>query len=121
MKRILMVDDVATNLRCATEILKDNYEITAVKSGKKALELLENMIPDLMLLDVNMPEMSGFELFERIRKIPELSHIPTVLRVWKEAAISLPSSRRSRSGDDETWTAKRCSSDGEYATLPPHW
>lgn len=78
MKRILMVDDVATNLRCATEILKDNYEITAVKSGKKALELLENMIPDLMLLDVNMPEMSGFELFERIRKIPELSHIPTV-------------------------------------------
>ena len=78
MKRILMVDDVATNLRCATEILKDNYEITAVKSGKKALELLENMIPDLMLLDVNMPEMSGLELFERIRKIPELSHIPTV-------------------------------------------
>lgn len=78
MKRILIVDDVATNLRCAAEILKDNYEVTAVKSGQKALEVLENMIPDLLLLDVNMPEMNGFELFERIGKMPELSHIPAV-------------------------------------------
>lgn len=78
MKRILMVDDVATNLRCATEILKDNYEITAVKSGKKALEVLENMIPDLLLLDINMPEMNGFELFERVREMPELFGIPVV-------------------------------------------
>ena len=78
MKRILMVDDVATNLRCATEILKDNYEIIAVKSGKSALEVLDNMVPDLLLLDVNMPEMNGFELFERIKKRPEVSYIPVV-------------------------------------------
>ena len=78
MKRILMVDDVATNLRCATEILKDNYEITAVKSGKAALEALGHMIPDLLLVDINMPEMSGFELFERVKEMPELSGVPVV-------------------------------------------
>lgn len=78
MKRILMVDDVATNLRCATEVLKDQYEITAVKSGQQAMESLGDVLPDLVLLDINMPGMNGFEVFDRIKRIPEFSKIPVV-------------------------------------------
>lgn len=78
MKHILMVDDVATNLKCAAEVLKEQYEITAVRSGAKALEVLKNTIPDLILLDINMPQMNGFEVFERIKEMPELSEIPVI-------------------------------------------
>lgn len=78
MKHILMVDDVATNLKCAVEVLKEQYEITTVRSGVKALEVLKNTVPDLILLDINMPQMSGFEVFEKIKEIPELSEIPVI-------------------------------------------
>lgn len=78
MKHILMVDDVATNLKCAVEVLKGQYEVTAVKSGIKALEVLKNAVPDLILLDINMPRMDGFEVFERIKEIPELPEIPVI-------------------------------------------
>ena len=46
MKHILMVDDVATNLKCAGEVLKDKYELSKAKSGKKALEMLKERKPD---------------------------------------------------------------------------
>lgn len=78
MKRILMVDDVATNLRCAAEILKEKYEITAVKSGEKAMAVLQDVAPDLVLLDVYMPGMDGFEVFEQIRMIPEFADVPVI-------------------------------------------
>ena len=53
MKRILMVDDVATNLICAAEVLKSSYDITMARSGKEALLLLKGMTPDLIMLDIN--------------------------------------------------------------------
>lgn len=78
MKSILMVDDVTVNLKCAEEVLKDKYEITAVKSGREALAALNEIRPDLILLDINMPEMDGFEVYERIKAKPELSDVPVV-------------------------------------------
>jgi len=62
MKHILMVDDVATNLKCAAEVLKDSYEITTARSGKQALLIVKEYVPELILLDINMPEMNGYEV-----------------------------------------------------------
>ena len=70
MKHILIVDDVTTNLKCAAEVLKDTYDVTTAKSGKAALQILREMQPDLIMLDVNMPEMNGFEVMERIKEDP---------------------------------------------------
>lgn len=76
MKSILVVDDVAVNLKCVEEILKDKYEVTAVKSGREALATLKQIHPDLILLDINMPEMDGFEVFERIKADSYTADIP---------------------------------------------
>ena len=51
MKHILLVDDVTVNIKFAVEILKDSYEITTAKSGRKALLSLKETVPDLILLD----------------------------------------------------------------------
>ena len=77
-KHILMVDDAATNLKCAGEVLKEHYTLSMAKSGKQALSLLERIIPNLILLDINMPEMNGYETMKKIREIPECKNIPIV-------------------------------------------
>lgn len=78
MKHILMVDDVATNLKCAGEVLKEKYELSMAKSGKQALKILKEQRPDLILLDINMPDMNGYETMEKIKADPELADIPVV-------------------------------------------
>lgn len=78
MKRILMVDDVTTNLKCATEVLKGTYEISTAKSGRQALISLKESIPDLILLDINMPEMSGYEVMEKLKENPDTKDIPII-------------------------------------------
>ena len=69
MKRIIAVDDNVTNLKMVERVLKDNYKLVLVKSGEKALTYLENNLVDLILLDIVMPEMDGFEVFEHIKKL----------------------------------------------------
>lgn len=78
MKSILLVDDVAVNIKCAEEVLKEKYEITAVKSGVEALAVLKQILPDLILLDINMPGMNGFEVFEHIKEGRRTANIPVV-------------------------------------------
>lgn len=78
MKHILMVDDVATNLKCAGEVLKDKYELSMAKSGKQALKLLNEIQPDLIILDINMPDMDGYETMEKIKENPKCADIPVV-------------------------------------------
>lgn len=76
MKSILVVDDVTLNLKYAEEVLKDKYKVTAVRSGKEALAALKNISPDLILLDINMPDMDGFEVFEHIKANRNTADIP---------------------------------------------
>lgn len=78
MKRILVVDDSTTNLKFVEGVLKDEYKLTLVKSGAQALKFLENNTPDLILLDIMMPEMDGFETFEKIKALDEINNIPVV-------------------------------------------
>lgn len=78
MNSILVVDDVSLNLKYAKEVLKDKYEVTAVRSGKEALAALMRIGPDLILLDINMPEMNGFEVLEHIKADEKTADIPVV-------------------------------------------
>lgn len=78
MKHILIVDDNKMNLVSAKNALADDYKVTAVTSGAQALKFLENNQPDLILLDINMPEMDGFEVMNKISAREEWSNIPIV-------------------------------------------
>lgn len=77
-KHILIVDDVTTNLKVAADVLKDKYQLSMAKSGAQALEFLKKAKPDLILLDVRMPGMDGYETLERIKGNLETSNIPVV-------------------------------------------
>ena len=78
MKHILIVDDNKTNLAAAKSALADTYKTTAVISGAQALKFLEKNTADLILLDINMPEMDGFEVMEHIRHMENCGNIPII-------------------------------------------
>ena len=78
LKRILIVDDSVTNLKYSQEILKDTYRLALAKSGELALHFVENNTPDLILLDVNMPVMDGFETYQRLLDNPTTQQIPVI-------------------------------------------
>ena len=73
---ILRVDDDPGNLKRAQTILGEEFRIAATTAGKMALSLLSKVTPDLILLDVNMPEMNGFETLKKIRELENGSMIP---------------------------------------------
>ena len=76
MKHVLLVDDVSTNLKYVCLILKDKYKVTTVRSGKEALAFLKSETPDLILLDICMQEMDGYEV---MKKTPETAEIPVII------------------------------------------
>lgn len=76
--KILVVDDDNLNLMFAQKLLGEEYTTDCVKSGKEALEYLKTELPNLILLDLHMPKMSGFEVLERITKEERLKEIPVV-------------------------------------------
>ena len=66
MKTILAVDDSPANLTIVRELLKDMYKVNVVTSGEQALKFLEKKKPDLVLLDLMLPKVSGYDLLEYI-------------------------------------------------------
>lgn len=76
---ILIIDDDLTLLKTAEEILSEQYNVSVAKSGIQALNLLKrNIIPDLILLDIDMPQIDGYETLEEIRKINGCDSIPVI-------------------------------------------
>lgn len=68
-RKILVVDDEEMGLRMAEFILQKEYQVEKATSGKECLEKLENDVFDLVLLDVEMPVMNGFDTLEKIRNM----------------------------------------------------
>jgi putative two-component system response regulator len=73
---LLIVDDTETNIDVLVEILEDDYEICVAMDGPTAIELAIESNPDLILLDIMMPGMSGYEVCERLKADSMTSHIP---------------------------------------------
>ncbi len=77
---IMVVDDSLTVRKVTCRLLeREGCDVLIAKNGKEAIEILQDSIPDVMLIDLEMPKMNGFELIERVRANPETAHIPMII------------------------------------------
>ena len=96
MNTILAVDDDNVNLSTLRGILSEKYKVIPVKKGTQALSYLENGDCDVILLDVNMPDIDGFEVLRRIRQIKKHRQTPVIFLT----------------GDNNSDTETRCFDEG---------
>ena len=78
MHTILVVDDTPENLELLDEALRNRYRVKVALSGERALALAQAEPPDLILLDVNMPGMDGYEVCKRLKASPRTAAIPVI-------------------------------------------
>jgi CheY-like chemotaxis protein len=84
-KKIIVIDDEETILTMSKAMLGKDYDVTTAASGQEALNLFfQGYIPDLVLLDLNMPEMGGWDTFTRVRNISNLHHTPIAIYTTSE-------------------------------------
>jgi len=86
---ILAVDDQPTNLKLISTILNKEYSLSVANSGKMALGILEKIRPDLILLDIMMPGMDGFEVCKRIKETEANKDIPIIFLTAKSDIDSI--------------------------------
>ena len=77
-KSIVAVDDSRIVLQTLEGILGDSYDFQGFSKAERALSYIETIPPSLIILDIDMPEMNGYELLETIRKNNELKNIPVI-------------------------------------------
>jgi CheY-like chemotaxis protein len=78
MRKVAVVDDNADNRLIIRTILEDQYEIQEFSSGLEAIEGFRKSRPDVVILDISLPEMDGTEILRRIREDEELHGLPVV-------------------------------------------
>lgn len=78
-KRILVIDDEADTVIYLETLLRDNgYETVSASNGEEGMEKVKTEKPDLVILDVSMPQKSGMRFFKETKSNPELAHIPII-------------------------------------------
>jgi CheY-like chemotaxis protein len=90
-KKIMLVDDnpdLIYSIKKGLESLGDKYDIIGVEGGKQCLKMLKNETPDLILLDIMMPDMDGWDVCAKIKSDRKTEHIPIVFLTAKTDPIS---------------------------------
>ena len=78
MKTIFVVDDNSTNLMMADEALTDHFNVITILSAFTMFELFDDSIPDMILLDIKMPDISGFDVLKRLKTDARYAGIPVI-------------------------------------------
>ncbi len=86
---ILIVDDTDTNIDVLSSLLDEKYEIMAALDGEFALEIANDDTPDLILLDIMMPDMDGYEVCARLKENPKTKDVPVIFITAKEDEESI--------------------------------
>ena len=77
-KKIFIIDDEKINIMALAHILQSEYDIIVTTNSICALEIAEKNMPDLILLDIIMPDISGFEVLEKLKESKTTKHIPVI-------------------------------------------
>ena len=78
MKKILVVEDIEFNRELLVQLLEDAYEVVTANDGAAGIETAEEVLPDLILMDLSLPVIDGWEATRRIKSNDRLKHIPVV-------------------------------------------
>ncbi|MEJ2556114.1 MAG: response regulator [Anaerolineae bacterium] len=78
MKKILVVEDVELNMDLMVQLLEDEYQVLTATDGAAGIELAEREQPDLILMDLSLPVIDGWEAARRIKANDRLKHIPII-------------------------------------------
>lgn len=103
-KKVLLVDDSATALMIEQMLLSRKYDIVVARDGREAVEKAVAERPDLILMDVMMPNMNGLEATRAIRGLPEIKDIPIIIVTTR--------------GENENVEAGFASGCNDYVTKP---
>ncbi len=104
MKKILVVEDIEFNRELLVQLLEDDYQVVTANDGAAGIEMAEETLPDLILMDLSLPVIDGWEATRRIKSNERLKHIP-VIAVTAHAM----------QGDEEKARAAGCD---DYLTKP---
>lgn len=92
MKSVLLVEDNPGDARLVREALKDSsdpLELIVASDGQEALDMLETLRPDIILLDLNLPKVDGRDVLKSIKSTPHLRRIPVVILSTSEAELDI--------------------------------
>ena len=84
-KKIIAVDDNLENLTAIKNIMKDTYDVYPVIKAAKMFDLLEHFLPDLILLDVEMPDMNGYEVARMLKNSDNFKKIPVIFLTFMDS------------------------------------
>ena len=86
--KILLVDDNLTNLKIGREMLSEYYQVIPAISAEKMFEVLNTVIPEIILLDVEMPEMNGYEALKKLKADPRFADVPVIFLTAKSDEVN---------------------------------
>ena len=78
-RSILIIDDEKSNLNVLGHTLRRDYTVYTAKTGKTGLEIADEYLPDVILLDIVMPDMDGYEVMSKLKSSDRLKNIPVIL------------------------------------------
>lgn len=103
-RRILIVDDMPANVEImATALSKNGFQVLQAFGGQEAVDIALVEMPDLIILDLRMPGMNGFDVIDELQKHPQTKHIPIIVNTAEEITAEL---RRRLSGDVQAVVSK---------------
>lgn len=77
-RKIVAVDDSGIILKMLIKVLGESYDLHAFSSGKRALQFLKEKTPDLIILDIDMPEINGYDMLKMIKEREHLKEVPVI-------------------------------------------
>lgn len=84
---LLVIDDIPENLTLMYQLFKEEYRVKGANNGRSGIRIAESSAPDLILLDVMMPEMDGFEVCEQLKTNPLTAHVPVIFLTAKSDRV----------------------------------
>lgn len=114
---ILVVEDVEINRDLLLQLLEDEYQVVTASDGAEGVEATRRIRPDLVLMDLSLPEMDGWEATRTIKADPELMHIPVIALT----AHAMPGDeQKARAAGCDDYLSKPIDEDLLFAKLEAH-